>query len=739
MKIKMKIKHLVLTVVAIALFLPIFFYLIQPQYTIYMVKQQMANGDVMGKERIQKLLDNGKIFPDQRFALIRDYLIEDSFTMEYDVYVGTTSTYWSDSSQSKVKFTFEERLPYLLKYVEEGPTDGYMESAANEVAEYYNKEGEWQKGDRVLQTALDRGNGTYFRSDLATKQIDLAARNGQYERALTYIEEFTANVSEDDSYTKAMAVKSHADILMSRGEYEKVLALVEKALKDISRVKKERDDPEDTLYHEEKQLEEIKDRIKNGQNSVNTVRGKVFSNSDGKIPLEGVGVFLRDKNNLNYSIGSEERYHSVTNSKGEYVFKDVPAGSYQLRFGFTYDQIDGFALSMPSNPWIEVENKDVVAQDSIINPLIEINQPVNSEEITDNQLHFSWEAVEGATYYSISVGREVEGGSVSHGLKSGIKSTELTIPVEELYFSQGGIQFTEESDWSGIDYSSVLGFADPRGRFFWNVEAYDEKGDLITQSQGYRLRDDTFGNLPTFYLKNRELSKADRMLLKNKPEEALKMYKRNYADNPDDLHSLLMISKIIGVEQWVLNNSPKDLAMPYLEELAEKAPNEILFLDILQYYYEKEDWQTYEEWYERFGVIKGDILNEYIEGYHAMALLKQEKYEEARTQFQLVMEQGYRHEYISDWIALELHLGEPIEKAGEMARKYPEQGIYDVRIDWEVMIKNLQREEEQFVGYMEELTVVLGWHFKEENERLDEWSNTTAKIELKRFIEELRQ
>ncbi|WP_226680789.1 carboxypeptidase-like regulatory domain-containing protein [Sutcliffiella horikoshii] len=739
MKIKVKIKHIVLTGVAFILFLPMVFYLIQPQFTIYMAKQQMGNGEQMGKEKILDLLDDGKVFREQRFALIREYLIEGANAMEYDVYVGTTSTFWSDPNQAKVKFSFEERLPYLLEYVEEGPIDGYMETAASELAGYYSREGAWKKGNKVLQTALDRGNKTYFRSDLATKQIDLAVQNGQYELALKYIEDFNANVSEGDTYTKARAVKSHADILMSQGEHKKLLALVEEALADIKRVKEESDDKDNVVYHEEEQLKEILDRIKNGLYSVNTVRGKVLVNSSGQTPMEGVGVYLRDKNNLNYSIGSEETYQSVTNNNGEYVFKNVPSGSYQLRFGFTFDQIDGFTLAMPANPWIEVKDEDVVAQDTLINPLIEIHQPVNSEKITDDQLHFSWEPVEGAAYYSISVGREVEGGSVSHGLKSGIKNTEHTVSVEDLYFSQGVIQYTEDSDWKGIDYSSVLGFADPRGRFFWNVEAYNEKGDLITQSQGYRLGDDTFGNLPTFYLKNRELSKADKVLLKNKPEEALEMYKQNYAEDPDDLHSLLMISKIIGVEETVLNKSSKDLAITYVEKLAEKAPNEILFLDILQYYYEKENWQAYEKWYERFKAIKGNILNEYIEGNHAMALLKQEKYEEARLQFQLVMEQGYRHEYISDWIALELLSGKPFDKAAELAQEHPEQGIYDARVDWELLIKNLQQEEVQFDGYMEELEAVLEWHFKEENERMADWLNTTDKIELKRFIEELRK
>ncbi|KPB03398.1 hypothetical protein [Bacillus sp. CHD6a] len=736
MKVKVKIKHIVLAIATFLLFLPIFLYLVQPQYSIFMARHQMANGEQLGKERVIDLLENGNIFKEQRFALIREFLIADAYTLQYDVYVGFTSTYWSDHNKANVKFSLEERLPYLIEYVEEGPPDGSMESAAKELAEYYNQLGKWQKGNEVLQTALDRGIKTYFRSELATKQIDLAVQNEQYELALTYIKEFNAIVSKDDIYTKTKAVKSHVDILLRQGEHEKVIALVEKALKDIRRVKKERDDRDDEGFSEEKQLLEIMDRVKNGQDSFHTVRGNIYK-SIGKTPIQGVGVFLRAKNNLNYSIGSEEKYHAVTNIKGEYIFRNVPSGSYQLVFGFTFEHIDGYAVSMPANPWIEVENENVVANDSMIHPLIEIYNPVNSKEIKEDKIQFSWEPINGAAYYSISVGREVEGGSVSHGLQSGIKTTKLTVPVEDLYFSQGVIEYMDDSE--GIDYSSVLGFANPRGRFFWNVQAHNEKGDLITQSQGYRLGEDTFGNLPTFYLKNRDLTNADRVLLKNKPEEALDMYKQNYENNPDDLHSLLMISKIIGVEALMMNQSSKELAMPYLEELARRSPNEILFLEILQYYFEKEDWYSYEKWYESFGDSKGDILNEYIEGNHAAALLKQGKYEEARKQFQLVMKEGYRHEYISEWIALELFLGESLEKVIELAREHPEQGIFDERVDWERLLKNLQSEEEKVGGFMSEIQEVMGWVIQEENKRLEEWLNSTNKDEMKRFVKELRK
>lgn len=739
MKIRVKIKHLVLSGVAVVLFLPFFFYLIQPQYSIFSAEQQMAKGEVAGKEKVLELLESGHIFSEQRFALIRDYMIEGVYSLDYDVYVGTTSTYWSDANQSKVKFTKQERIPYLLEYVEHGPTDGYMEEAAKELALYYHQIGEWETGDKVLQTALDRAD-SYFRSQLATEQIDLAVQNKQFEAAQAYIDTFYEKVNKEDYQMITKVAKSQVEVLLHLGKKEDALALAEKTISDSNgRVMEGKDEYAD-LPLAEKQLQSLLDRLKNGEGTFGNISGKIYKHDKDKELMEGVGVFLREKNNLYYSIGSEEQFQAVTDENGEYVFENVPSGSYQLFYGFTYDQIDGYTLSMPANPWIEVEGSDVVAHESLIQPLMEIHTPVNSEEITEDEILFSWDPVDGAAYYSISVGRELEGGgSVSHHLKSGIRSSEISITKEELHYSQGVIQFTEESDWEDIDYSSVLGFGDPRGRFFWNVQAYNANGDLITQSQGYRLGEDTFGNLPMFYLKNRELTEADNMLLKNKPKKALEMYKENFANNSDDLHSLLMICKLIGVEAEVLNTSSQEHAIPYLEELARKSPSEFLLVDILQYYDDKGDWQSYNKWYGRFEEIKGSILNEHIEGNHAMALMKRGKVEEARAKLQEVMEYGHRHDFIGEWIALELYMGTPMEMVEELARQYPEQGIYEVRIDWESLVKNLQREKEQYDGYEEELKDVMGWVVKGETTELEAWRTSTEKVELKRFVDEMRK
>ncbi|WP_187441934.1 hypothetical protein [Sutcliffiella horikoshii] len=106
---------------------------------------------------------------------------------------------------------------------------------------------------------------------------------------------------------------------------------------------------------------------------------------------------------------------------------------------------------------------------------------------------------------------------------------------------------------------------------------------------------------------------------------------------------------------------------------------------------------------------------------------------------QLMMKEGFRHEYISEWIALELFLGEPLDKVSDLAREHPEQGIYDVRIDWGMLIKNLQTEEEQFDGYIREVQEVMGWVIQEDNKRLEEWLTHTSKVELKRLVKELRK
>src|SRR5690606_29650512 len=172
-----------------------------------------------------------------------------------------------------------------------------------------------------------------------------------------------------------------------------------------------------------------------------------------------------------------------------------------------------------------------------------------------------------------------------------------------------------------VDPLSLLAYTNPENRFHWNVIAYDKDGELITKSNGYRLDDKTIGNLPFFYLKERELTNADRLLLDNKVDEALEEYKKNYVEDPDDIHSLRMITRLIGAQEEDYRITEKEETIPYLEELAIKSPSESTAGRLAMHYYEQYDWDNFHKWFDPY-LDKEEEFDSYNQSIYASALMK---------------------------------------------------------------------------------------------------------------------
>jgi hypothetical protein len=490
----------------------------------------------------------------------------------------------------------------------------------------------------------------------------------------------------------------------------------------------------DEQFFEEIQLISLINRIKEGEEDFyGTVTGRVLRNESSAVPLEGVGVFLREEGNLYRGITAQEPYQAVTNSKGEYRFTNVPAGTYQLFFGFDYEHINGYTLAVPSDNWIEVKGKEEVIADRMINPLLEVYSPINSEEIKSDKVTFTWESEEDATYYNISLGREIKRGGVSHVFKNGIKENSIEISLEDINNLTTSVALGDTSDWEESDYASVLGFSNPEARFFWYVQAYNEEGDLLTQSQGFRLGPETIGNLPSFYLKNRDLIEADRLLLNQKPVDALKEFRRNYEQNSNDIHSLLMITRLIGIETM-----EQEAFVTYWERLVELAPSENTFLDLIDYNFGKRQWFEVTRWYEEYKEWGGSYFNEHFESKYAASVIKQGNLYEARRQYQQVMNKhSAHHTYVGEWIALELFTKDSMEAALEVAKSYPVRNLYYENINWNDMVQALLVEQKHYPGYKEELVSLLNLYFEDKIEELKQELQESDKEALKRFMEEL--
>lgn len=612
MKIRVKVKHILLTVVGFLFFIPITTVFVIPQVQLYVGGKQLAAGEMIGKEKILKVLEM-PLFPDQRWEIIRKYMMDGGISRQFDVYVGPSSTQVNHHSQG-INFTWEEKLPYLKDYLAKGPIDGYLTTAATQLSYFYQREAKFDQADEVLKLASDRYSRSQFsfnQEELELERIKLSIKYSDYEAAGKLIAELKKKVTSGNYHLIGSLANLEAEVMIREGRLKEGYEFVTTELQEYHQKWEE-----EKLEHSEdvdrgtpvalEQLESLKEYLQRAlekQNEgVTTVKGKIVRSDGTAVPY--AGVFLRQEQAVNHSVMDEEPYQLVTDENGKFEFTGVIPGSYQLYLGLTFDQIDGWTWPVEYGDWIHIDGQETEKLNITLHPLIELHSPVNQDVIESDTMEFSWEPVNGAAYYDIHLGVEFDSGSIGTVFKTGIEENRLTVPLEELYNQQVGVMFEDTEDWSSVDPVSILAFTNRENKFSWSVKAFRQNGEMITQSNGYRLNEDSIGNLPFFYLQARDMTEADELFLDKKVEQAFEKYKEDYAKNPHDHHSLRMIVRMMGIEASQTGKTREEAVLPYLIKWAEVSKDPNVTLELADYYHKERNWEEYDYWYEKYLKLK---------------------------------------------------------------------------------------------------------------------------------------
>ncbi|HBZ10972.1 MAG TPA: hypothetical protein DEO65_14055 [Bacillus bacterium] len=729
MKIKMKVKHIVFILISILLI--VFF--ISPQIQLYIAKKQAGNTNPAAKTKLLESLDSKTILDSQKWRIIQDYILNDYTANQFDVYVGPAFSQFSHPDHA-ITFTWDEMLPYLNMYVKKGPIDEYFAFAAKQLAVHYKTIGQVDKAQDILQKASKRtaGNDSWTGQEFQLEQSEIFIEQSDYSAAKQLLQEMSSNDPENE-YVQAKIAQQKAKIKLRQGH---VLDAYKEVNKALTKYEEMMADETPAGYEELLSMKKnIQTALTQQSHINNTVKGRIVY-SDGT-PVANAGVFLRSEEKVSRSVGPEEAYQVTTDADGYFEISGVLPGSYQVALGLSFDQIDGWTWPVDMDEWLDVGEKKTITYNITLQKLIKLNSPVNQQKITDKQILFSWEKVEGADYYQLSLGADIDSGSVSTGFKSYIADNQIKVPVEEVYNHPLGVIFPGD-DLSTVSPESLLAFTNTNNRFYWSVEAYSDDGELISRSDGYRLNEDTVGKIPFFYLKERNMTKADRLLLDKKLKKALAAYQSNYEKNPNDIHSLRMIVRLMGAESSDKHATENEKGIPYLQAYAEKANSPQAIFRLVEYYYEKQKWDSFNKWFDKYAAAVDGRLDDYDQAIYASALMKQGKLKEASERFKQVMNRDKSHRFIGSWLAVELYEGKTFEHAMAMAKEYPERPFADENRDWFYMVQALEEESETDPLYRQELKETLDLYFKNRDKDLSIWMKTTDKPAMKKFIEAVK-
>ena len=741
MKIKVKVKHLVIATLFIGTALSLLQLVVIPKLQVRAAIKDYEAGAPGGKEAMLAAIDHAT--SSKRLELISEYMIsyvEASPARAFDVYVGP-SFVWSNSPQNEDTrhWSWEEKLPYLQEYVSDGPADSYRFSAATQLSQYYMSEGRSDQALAMLEKAEERGGA--WRGKLMLERAKVYAHAGDSNEAMRLIERLETEPPSTDIDFSGSVVQFKAQLLVGQGKGEAAIQAVDRELKEleerIEQLKSELPDKDEFIPAK---LEELKLLRKHLEKAIDrsgaTVSGTV-RRSDGK-PLGRVGVFLRSERDVNHSIVDGEPYQIVTDAQGRYEFYNVIPGSYQLYLGLPFEQIDGWTWPAMNDDWIVVGDGDTLTENVTLRPLISIKEPVNEAKLTGSTVKFSWEPVEGASYYALYGTIPIESGTMSSIIEERITHSEILLPVQSLYEVPSGYVSRDEDGGVVPDSATLLGFSNPELRYSWYVEAYDNDGRLITRSNGYRLNEATMGALPFFYLKERTLTAADRLMLDGRLDEGLAEYRRAYEANPQDRHSLYMITRIYGAQSAFSDSTELRVeAIPYLKALLKLAPGKrSLLFELFDYYEARKEWNEAEKYYDEYLEASGGITDGYTQSRYATFLMKQRRTGEALVQFREALEQDRTHRFVGNYLAAALYAGESFEKVAWMAAEYPEIAPYKSDTpDWRRLVEALAVEKSEMkAAYTPLLKSALETYFDDSSQKL----NAAGAPMLRAFIAALR-
>lgn len=744
--ITLKIKHLVMIMTGIFILIPLASIYLIPQLELGIVKYKLANGSGVGKDKILELLEDN-ILPSQKYHLIEERFLSGEWMNDYAIYVGPSMTTSVAADHDWPFISWEEKQPYIEDYLENGPINGYLQTAVMELAYEAVLEGDDARLQEIYDRAVERlekSEHSYEIPELKFSFIKLHLQAGNLAKAESLLEQIDV---PDHAYAKAEKKQYEAFLLLRKGQLEEALATVQQGLEEyrIAWEKEENEDPieQSGVYEEMKKLENrlLTGPPANGAAEVAKVSGNI-SRQDGT-PIKDAGVFLRDAADVTSSIRPDEWYQAKTDAAGNFEFTGVMPGDYQVFAGFQMEQIDGYFWPVDMNDWVRIDGTENIQYDITLAPLLEVNAPANEAVLKEETIDFSWEAVDEAAYYMLDF--HIEESDVSYGMSwdRKVEENQLSLPVESLYNIY--LNFFTDIAETKNDYfnpATVLGFENPEGHYSWNVKAFDEDGNLITQSNGYRLAEETIGNLPTMYLKQRELTAEDELLLAGELEQALDGYRNVLTTNPDDLHSLRMVARLIGIEAGGSFSTAQKLQQPYYEQLAELTADPIYLNQMLHYYYDASDWEQYEKWYQKYKAALGETIDPYTKSIHANALLFQGEYEEAANLHKEALLEGSDNHNIGNLLAVEIYLGTDLDEVYDLAKQYPymEYTTGNVGVvDWSVLISDIKQAVHDDARVIDTLHEGLMFFFKEQDTELQEWKEQTEQTSLTKFIRALEE
>ena len=349
------------------------------------------------------------------------------------------------------------------------------------------------------------------------------------------------------------------DIYSSDMNFEKAIEYYEK--QDKARINimnnpnaKVKDYEEFTVYNLESRNQDRQGQIRNLNAMKDIYKGK--SDIHGKVIINGkpfafAQIYLRDSRfmMLNAFSTGDKGYPIWTDAEGNYSISNLPKGEYDIEVDIPLILLSNnrtvYQNSNGVNKGIELfENESKEINFNFVPPIT--IEPKGITQPQDNKIYIKWEKVEGAAYYYVNTTTiddpiNLVGGSFTGAVSGKITDTSYTLNIDEIDKRSKGLSTSGDGL---VNIQAYLGAFLPGFKVPFSVTAYDKEDNIIGNSSAIQEK---YENLNIISIKERELLEGDNLLIDKKPEEALKSYEKHLSANPNDIHTIEVLTRMYKI------------------------------------------------------------------------------------------------------------------------------------------------------------------------------------------------
>lgn len=303
---------------------------------------------------------------------------------------------------------------------------------------------------------------------------------------------------------------------------------------------------------------------------------------EGK-PMPFVEIYVQEATGaFSYSTYGES-YFAITDVNGEFRTLGLKDGLYSVGIGVDGSVLASKELQRSSHQYVELSGGDEEIQFEFRNTL-RINSPKPGDKISGEEFTVSWEAVEGAAYYTVApvVFYEPFGErGISTRIYAEDKNGEYRFTETKAEFNinmfRNNPDITVSDNESGyLGAQAVLGIFLPGVEYPIVVNAFDENNNLITGSLPLRSY---YDQIPSITFEGK-LTEGEMLIYYKNYPAAIEYYENVLKENPDDIDALRYLTRIYGIG-WKEGEQNLDRAFELGQRYTEISGNRKLLINTL--------------------------------------------------------------------------------------------------------------------------------------------------------------